>query len=81
MSTPRPTGKLAPALPLALVFLAAFVLPLVALVAISLFRTPAFAELSPAQYLRFLGDPFSLRVLADTVMLGLEVALCALVLA
>ncbi|MGY4309692.1 putative spermidine/putrescine transport system permease protein [Bradyrhizobium sp. USDA 4369] len=81
MSTPRPTGELAPALPLALVFLAAFVLPLVALVAISLFRTPAFAELSPAQYLRFLGDPFSLRVLADTVMLGLEVALCALVLA
>ncbi|MGY3451411.1 ABC transporter permease [Bradyrhizobium sp. USDA 4353] len=81
MSTTRPRGELAPALPLAVVFLGAFVLPLIALVAISLFRTPAFAELSPAQYVRFLSDPFSLRVLADTVMLGLEVALCTLVLA
>ncbi|WP_257169166.1 ABC transporter permease [Bradyrhizobium sp. SRS-191] len=82
MSSPsRAYGELAPALPLALVFVGAFVLPLIALVAISFYRTPEFLDLSPVQYLRFLSDPFSLRVLADTVMLGLEVALCALVLA
>ncbi|CCE01515.1 ABC transporter permease [Bradyrhizobium sp. STM 3809] len=78
--TSRGHRELAPALPLALLFVVAFVLPLIALVAISLYRTPEFLDLSPVQYLRFLRDPFSLRVLADTVMLGLEVALCTLVL-
>ncbi|MGJ4891018.1 ABC transporter permease [Bradyrhizobium sp. HKCCYLRH3099] len=73
--------ELAPALPLAVIFLGAFVLPLIALLAISCYRSPQFLELSPVQYLRFVTDPFSLRVLADTVMLGLEVALCSLVLA
>ncbi|WP_431201403.1 ABC transporter permease [Bradyrhizobium betae] len=72
--------QLLPAVPLAVVFLAAFVLPLAALVAISLFRTPQFAELSLLQYLRFLSDPFSIKVLSDTLWLGAEVALATLVL-
>ncbi|WP_245325395.1 ABC transporter permease [Bradyrhizobium sp. CCH5-F6] len=70
-----------PVIPLAALFLAAFVLPLVALVAISLFRTPQFAELSLAQYVRFFSDSFSIRVLADTLWLGAEVALATLLLA
>ncbi|MGT2437977.1 ABC transporter permease [Bradyrhizobium betae] len=72
--------QLLPAIPLAVVFLAAFVLPLAALVAISLFRTSQFAELSLLQYLRFLSDPFSIKVLSDTLWLGAEVALATLVL-
>lgn len=82
--TPASTNasrQLLPAAPLAALFLAAFVLPLAALVAISLFRTPQFAELSLLQYLRFLSDPFSIKVLSDTLWLGAEVALATLVLA
>lgn len=70
-----------PALPLAALFLVAFVLPLLALAAISLASTPQFDAFSFVQYLRFVSDPFSLQVLADTLMLGLEVAVCTLVLA
>ncbi|MDA9528695.1 ABC transporter permease [Bradyrhizobium sp. CCBAU 25338] len=73
--------QMLPVIPLAALFLAAFVLPLIALVAISLFRTPQFAELSLAQYLRFLSDPFSIKVLTDTLWLGAEVALATLILA
>lgn len=62
--------QMLPVIPLAALFLAAFVLPLIALVAISLFRTPQFAELSLAQYLRFFSDPFSIKVLTDTLWLG-----------
>lgn len=73
--------QMLPVFPLAALFLAAFVLPLIALVAISLFRTPQFAELSLAQYLRFFSDPFSIKVLTDTIWLGAEVALATLILA
>ncbi|MEY9879809.1 ABC transporter permease [Bradyrhizobium sp. USDA 329] len=73
--------QMLPVIPLAALFLAAFVLPLIALVAISLFRTPQFAELSLAQYLRFFSDPFSIKVLTDTLWLGAEVALATLILA
>ncbi|WP_448034456.1 ABC transporter permease [Bradyrhizobium liaoningense] len=73
--------QMLPAFPLAALFLAAFVLPLIALVAISLFRTPQFAELSLAQYLRFFSDTFSIKVLTDTIWLGAEVALATLILA
>ncbi|KQT20209.1 MULTISPECIES: ABC transporter permease [Bradyrhizobium] len=70
-----------PAVPLAALFLAAFVLPLIALVAISLFRTSQFEELSLAQYVRFFSDPFSIKVLTDTIWLGAEVALVTLIIA
>ncbi|MBR0961425.1 ABC transporter permease [Bradyrhizobium japonicum] len=82
--TPASTSasrQMPPVIPLAALFLAAFVLPLIALVAISLFRTPQFAELSLAQYLRFFSDPFSIKVLTDTLWLGAEVALATLILA
>ena len=73
--------QLLPVVPLAVLFFAAFVLPLAALALVSLFRDPQFSGLSLVQYLRFLSDPFSLRVLTDTLWLGAEVALAALVLA
>lgn len=73
--------QLLPVIPLAALFFAAFVLPLASLVAISLFRTPQFAELSLVQYLRFFADPFSVKVLTDTLWLGAEVALATLILA
>lgn len=80
-ASPQASRKLLPAAPLAALFFAAFVLPLAALVAISLFRDPQLSGLSPLQYLRFLSDPFSIRVLSDTLWLGAEVALATLVLA
>jgi putative spermidine/putrescine transport system permease protein len=73
--------QLLPVLPLAALFFATFVLPLAALVLVSLFRDPQFSGLSPVQYLRFLSDPFSLKVLSDTLWLGAEVALATLILA
>jgi putative spermidine/putrescine transport system permease protein len=69
------------AMPLAALFVAAFVLPLIALIFVSLFRTPQFLEMSPLQYARFFSDPFSVSVLLDTLLLGAEVAMLALVLA
>jgi putative spermidine/putrescine transport system permease protein len=73
--------QLLPALPLATLFLAAFVLPLIALIFISLFRTPQFLEMSPLQYVRFASDRFSVTVLLDTLLLGAQVAMLSLVLA
>jgi putative spermidine/putrescine transport system permease protein len=80
-TTTLASRQLLPALPLAALFLAAFVLPLMALIFISLFRSPQFLEMGPLQYVRFLSDPFSIRVLLDTLLLGAVVAMLTLVLA
>lgn len=72
--------QMLPAIPLAALFLVTFVVPLVILVFLSLFRTPQFTEMGADQYTRFLSEGFSLRVLFDTLLLGAEVALLALVL-
>lgn len=71
---------LLPALPLAAIFLVTFVVPLLILVFLSLFRTPQFTEMGGDQYTRFLGDAFSLQVLFDTLLLGAEVAFLAMLL-
>ena len=70
-----------PAMPLAVLFLVTFVVPLLILVFLSLFRTPQFTEMGVDQYVRFLGDTFSLGVLFDTLLLGAEVAFLSLLLA
>jgi putative spermidine/putrescine transport system permease protein len=80
-SNTHATRQFLPALPLAALFLVAFVLPLLALVFISLFRTPQFLAMGPDQYIRFFLDTFSIRVLADTLQLGAEVAMLTLFLA
>jgi putative spermidine/putrescine transport system permease protein len=73
--------ELLPATPLAALFSLAFVLPLVMLIFVSLFRTPQFNAMGADQYVRFLSDAFNLQVLLDTLVLGVEVATLTLVLA
>ena len=73
--------ELLPATPLIALFSLAFVLPLVMLVLVSLFRTPQFNAMGVDQYVRFLSDGFNLQVLLDTLVLGVEVATLTLVLA
>lgn len=72
--------QMLPAMPLAVIFLVTFVVPLVILVFLSLFRTPQFTEMGADQYLRFFSEGFNLRVLFDTLVLGAEVALLSLFL-
>jgi putative spermidine/putrescine transport system permease protein len=74
-------AELVPATPLAALFALAFVLPLVMLVFVSLFKTPQFNAMGADQYVRFLSDSFNLQVLLDTLMLGVEVATLTLLLA
>ena len=73
--------ELLPATPLIALFSLAFVLPLVMLVLVSLFRTPQFNAMGVDQYVRFLSVGFNLQVLLDTLVLGVEVATLTLVLA
>lgn len=72
--------QMLPAMPLATLFLVTFVVPLLVLVFLSLFRTPQFLEMGPDQYIRFFSEGFSLQVLFDTLVLGVEVALLTLLL-
>jgi putative spermidine/putrescine transport system permease protein len=73
--------ELLPATPLVVLFSFVFVLPLVMLVFVSLFKTPQFNAMGADQYVRFLSDTFNLQVLLDTLVLGIEVATLTLVLA
>ena len=78
---PASLTELLPATPLVALFSLAFVLPLVMLVFVSLFKTPQFNAMGADQYVRFLSDSFNLQVLLDTLMLGVEVATLTLLLA
>jgi putative spermidine/putrescine transport system permease protein len=73
--------ELLPATPLVALFSLVFVLPLLMLVFVSLFKTPQFDAMGADQYVRFLSDAFNLQVLLDTLVLGVEVATLTLVLA
>jgi len=65
--------------PLGAFFLLFFVAPLVLLFFISLHADTSMTRMGLTQYLKFLLDPFSLKVLASTLWLGVEVtALCLL---
>jgi putative spermidine/putrescine transport system permease protein len=67
------------ALPLFAFFALFFVAPLVLLLLVSLYTSPEMTAFGLDQYVRFLGDPFSLRVLGSTLWLGVKVtALCLL---
>lgn len=69
-----------PAVPLAAVFAVAFVLPLAALVWISLYTSTDFTRMGFDQYARFFSDGFTIGVLFDTMALGAQVATLCLVL-
>ena len=67
------------AVPLALFFAAFFLAPLAVLVVLSFQTDPSGAHYGFTQYVAFLGDPFSLGVLASTLWLGVEVTVVCLI--
>lgn len=66
------------ALPLAVFMLAFFVAPLVVLIGMSLHGEGAGAPWSIGQYTKFLGDGFDLRILWETLLLGVKATLVCL---
>lgn len=77
--TDATTYDLKLALPLGLFFLAFFVAPLAMLFFVSLHTDQAMTSMGVTQYVKFLTDPFSLRVLVHTLWIGVQVtALCLL---
>jgi len=66
------------ALPLAVFMLAFFVAPLLVLIATSLHADGDAKSWSLAQYGKFLGDSFDLRVLAETLWLGAKATIVCL---
>jgi putative spermidine/putrescine transport system permease protein len=65
--------------PLAAFFVVFFIAPLVLLFLVSLYTDTSMTHFGLTQYAKFLLDPFSLKVLASTLWLGVEVtALCLL---
>ena len=66
------------ALPLAAFMAAFFVAPLVVLIAMSLHADADLKAWSLAQYAKFLGETFNLRILAETLWLGVKATLVCL---
>jgi putative spermidine/putrescine transport system permease protein len=68
------------ALPLAGFFAVFFLTPLVLLIFVSLHADPELKRFGFDQFRRFLGDPYSLKVLGQTLVIGAEVTALCLVL-
>jgi putative spermidine/putrescine transport system permease protein len=66
------------ALPLAALFVACFVAPLIVLAGVSLYAEPAMRTFSFAQYAKFFGDVFNLSILWSTLLLGVKATLVCL---
>lgn len=60
------------ALPLALAFLAIFLAPLLLLIGVSFFNDDKISQPGVGQWVKFFGDPFSYKVIADTMLLGVK---------
>ena len=69
MRRPRP-AEWQLALPLALAYAAFFLVPLLLLVAVSAYDDEKITTVGFAQWRKFLGDPFTWKVIFDTVKLG-----------
>ncbi len=67
------------ALPLSLAFAALFLAPLLLLVATSFFNDDKITSRVFASWVKFFGDPFNYKVIADTLLLGLK-TVCATVI-
>ena len=77
--TTSTTYDLKLALPLALFFAVFFLAPLAILFYVSLHTDPSMQAMGLTQYVKFLTDPFSLKVLVHTLWIGVQVtALCLL---
>ena len=68
------------ALPLAGFFMVFFLAPLLILLFVSLHTDPSMTKMGFTQYAKFLLDPFSLGVLANTLWIGVEVTVLCLAL-
>src|SRR5262245_24483590 len=67
------------ALPLALAFSALFLAPLSLLVAVSFFDDDKFQQPGFASWLKFFTDPFSYKIIADTLLLGVKTVFATVV--
>ena len=67
------------ALPLAALFVAFFVAPLLVLFALSLHTDVAMRTWTVSNYVKFFTDPFNYSILIDTLLLGLKATLVCLV--
>src|SRR5438132_12040098 len=74
--TSSPTSLL---LPLAALFVAFFVAPLIVLVALSLTADTAMTTWTAAHYVKFFTDRFNYSILWDTLFLGVKATLVCLV--
>jgi len=74
------TPSLLLAAPLGLFFVAFFAAPLLILVFVSLHNDTEMTRIGVGQYVKFLTDPFSLKVLGYTLWLGVEVTVACLLL-
>ena len=79
-SAPVAGYSLAFAWPLAAFYLLFFLAPLMLLVLISLYADPQLSRFGADQYVKFIGDGFSMGVLGDTLYLGVQVMLLCLLL-
>ncbi|TAJ89079.1 MAG: ABC transporter permease [Reyranella sp.] len=68
------------ALPLALAFASIFLAPLVMLVGVSFFNDDKITQPGIGQWVKFLGDPFSYKVIADTMLLGIKTVCATIVI-
>ena len=95
MTPPSPDGATSPAdgggkrsvlaewqlaLPLALAFASIFLAPLLMLVGVSFFNDDKITQPGFGQWAKFLGDPFSYKVIADTMLLGLKTVCATIVI-
>jgi len=67
------------ALPLAALFVAFFVAPLLVLLALSLHTDVAMRTWTVSNYVKFFTDPFNYSILVDTLLLGLKATLVCLI--
>ena len=68
------------ALPLALAFASIFLAPLLMLIGVSFFNDDKISQPGFGQWAKFLGDPFSYKVIADTMLLGLKTVCATIVI-
>ena len=68
------------ALPLALAFLSLFLAPLLMLCGVSFFEDDKITRPGLGTWARFLGDPFTWKVIGDTLLLGVKAVITTMIL-
>ncbi len=68
------------ALPLSLAFASIFLAPLLMLCGVSFFNDDKISEPGFGQWIKFFGDPFNYKVIADTMLLGVKTVVATVLL-